>query len=71
MERDARILQLLLYLADGALAAFEPAALPKSVTDFLDSADQRQLNTLLIELLHRLDWPGKSADPDDGIKPGP
>lgn len=70
MDPDARILQLLLYLADGALAAFEPVPLPKAVTRFLDAADQRQLNTLLLELLHRLDWPGKEADTDRKARPG-
>lgn len=69
MDRDAKLLQLLLYLADGALAAFEPAPLPAHVTDFLKQADQRTLQTVLIEVLNRLDWPGKEDRPPTGCKP--
>lgn len=63
MEHDAKILQLLLYLADGALSAFEPSPLPGHVVEFLDQADQRMLNTVLLELLQRIDWPGKHDPP--------
>lgn len=69
MDRDAKLLQLLLYLADGALASFEPVPLPADVTRFLDQADQRTLHTMLIEVMHRLDWPGKGDPPAPSRKP--
>jgi len=54
-QNDAEMLRILLnYPCQVLLENFEPAPLPTPIESFLGGATRHQLQTLLIETLHRL-----------------
>jgi len=54
-QHDAEMLRILLnYPCHVLLENFQPAPLPTTIQSFLHGATRHQLQTLLIEIIHRL-----------------